>query len=132
MPKSKVKKEAVATEEIGVQTSSENGHKAKNQEKRERIGNELAMEIDGLRVVLSEMVDRYRFEIEAGLLELSSTARGESRLAQEGKRLRTSTAEGMLTQIRDAGIKSKKGRAKDFHRLETLVAELLEQLPREQ
>ena len=105
--------------------------RSKNEEKRTRLAADLVMEVDALRVSLGEMLDRYRFKIDGDLLQLSAAARGDAPLDGKPSRLAASASEKMLNLIRKTELKPKKGRAKDFQRLEELVEELTEHLPDE-
>jgi hypothetical protein len=105
--------------------------RSKNEEKRTRLAADLVMEVDALRVSLAEMLDRYRFKIDGDLLQLSAAARGEAPLDGKPSRLAASASEKMLNLIRKTELKPKKGRAKDFQRLQELVEELTEHLPAE-
>ena len=101
----------------------------KRKEKRERAGEELAQELEGLRETLSDMVESYRLKVEGQLAEIAAAARGTTRFGGDSTALRLSVAEKMLGRIRKMELKPKKGRAKDFQRLETLVEELAALLP---
>jgi hypothetical protein len=105
--------------------------RSKNEEKRTRLAADVAMEVDALRVSLAEMLDRYRFKIDGDLQQVSAAARGEAPLDGRPSRLSASASEKMLTLIRKTELKPKKGRAKDFQRLEELVEELAEHVPDE-
>ena len=107
--------------------NSERG--SKNSERRQQLGRELAVELDALRVALAEMLDRYRLKTDADLLQLSAAARGETPFDSKPQRLPLAVTQKMLKLVREVGIKPKKGRAKDFQRLQELVEELTEQLP---
>lgn len=131
MSKAKAKKAPIqhSDETANENVGQENGRAEKRTEKRVRIGEELAQELDGLRETLSEMVEGYRFKVEGQLAELSAAARGASNAAGQPALLRVSAAEKMLGSIKKTELKPKKGRAKDFQRLETLVEELAALLP---
>lgn len=131
MSKMKTKKppKPHSDETASENASQENGRAEKRAEKRVRTGEELAQELDGLRETLAEMVEGYRFKVEGQLAELAAAARGASNAAGQPTLLRVSVAEKMLGSIRKTELKSKKGRAKDFQRLETLVEELAAFLP---
>lgn len=131
MSKAKTKKapkphsDETAPENVG----QENGRAEKRTEKRARIGEELAQELDGLRETLAEMVESYRFRVEGQLAELAAAARGTADTTGQSAPLRVSAAEKMLGSIKKTELKPKKGRAKDFQRLETLVEDLVALLP---
>lgn len=131
MSKAKEKKESKAQSDVAASGTlgQDNGRSEKRNEKRARVGEELARELDGLRETLAEMVEGYRFKVEGQLAELASLARGSSNAAGQPASLRLSAAEKMLSSIRKTELKPKKGRAKDFQRLETLVEELAALLP---
>ena len=131
MAKVKVKKPAQkdVTEDAVTPEARKALRRSRNEEKRTRLQGDLAMEIDALRVSLAEMLDRYRFKIDGDLLQLSAAARGEVPLDGKPSRLPAAVTEKMLKSIRKAGIKPKKGRAKDFQRLQDLVEQLTDLLP---
>lgn len=130
MSKAKAKKAPIQhSDETANENVGQDGRAEKRTEKRVRIGEELAQELDGLRETLSEMVEGYRFKVEGQLAELSAAARGASNAAGQPALLRVSAAEKMLGSIKKTELKPKKGRAKDFQRLETLVEELAALLP---
>lgn len=131
MSKTKPKKASKATMDGATPdaVSSENGSAEGRNEKRIRVGEELARELDGLRETLGEIVEGYRFKVEGQLAEIAAVARGTSRTDGDSSLLRASVAQKMLDSIRKTELKPKKGRAKDFQRLETLVDELTALLP---
>lgn len=131
MSKAKTKKAPkLPTDEAApANVGQENGRAEKRTEKRARVGEELAQELEGLRETLSEMVEGYRFKVEGQLAELAAAARGTTNTAGESAALRLSAAEKMLASIKKTELKPKKGRAKDFQRLESLVEELAALLP---
>ncbi len=95
------------------------------------IAQDLTLELEHLHHSLDEMVDRYRVRIGAQLVDLLQVAKGDDSLGEKPKALAAKPAKRMLDAIRGAELKPKKGRAKDFTRLQDLVAELTEALPRE-
>lgn len=114
-----------------VAVPSGNGAGSKKAVQMEQTAQELATHIDALRSSLTDMVDAFRNKLEAELIHLSSAARGESSNEDGSRRLPQSTMRKMLDQIKEIEIKPKKGRAKDFQRLQDVVAELVELLPAE-
>ena len=131
MAKVKAKKPAqqADTAPAMLPASKKDGRRTRNNERRAKLTADLAMEIDALRLALTEMMDRYRFKIEGELLQLAAAARGEAPLDGKAVRLQLAVTQKMLTSIRKTEIKPKKGRAKDFARFEDLVEDLTELLP---
>lgn len=132
----KAKAKQPLNEEDGVTAltqplSKKAGRTRKNDERRMQLGRELALEIDALRGALTEMLDGYRLKIDADLLQLSSAARGETPFDTKPHRLPLAATQKMLKRIREVQIKAKKGRPKDFQRLQRLVEDLNEQMPPE-
>ena len=131
MAKAKAKKtrKSPAVEPVLSAVPAKELRRNKSEEKRTRLAADLAMEVDALRVSLVEMLDRYRYKIDGDLVQLSAAARGEVPLDGKPSRLSASASGKMLTLIRKTEIKPKKGRAKDFQKLQDLVEELTEHLP---
>ncbi len=95
------------------------------------VAQDLTLELEHLHHTLDEMVDRYRVRIGAQLVDLLQIVKGDASLGEKPKALAAKPARRMLDAIRGAEIKPKKGRAKDFTRLQDLVGELTEEIPRE-
>jgi len=87
------------------------------------------MELDALRGSLSEMVERYRFRIDADVVQLAAAARGEAPYDAKGRKLPALVTRKMLAHVRALEIEPTKGRAKDFRRLQSLMKDLTKLLP---
>ena len=105
--------------------------RSKTSERREQLSRDLAMEIDALRLALTEMLDRYRYKIDAELLQIGAAARGEAPLDGKATKLPLTATQKMLKLVRDLEIKPQKGRAKDFQKLQRLVNNLVDEMPPE-
>jgi hypothetical protein len=87
---------------------------------------DLTLELEHLHHSLDEMVDRYRVRIGAQLVDLLQLVKGDATLGEKPKPLGVKATRRMLDAIRSAELKPKKGRAKDFTRLQDLVGALTE------
>lgn len=73
------------------------------------------------------MVDRYRVRVGAKLVDLLQFVNGDDSLGERAMAPSPKAAKRMLESIRNADLKPKKGRAKDFTRLQDLVGDLTEE-----
>lgn len=92
---------------------------------------EVAAELRTLRELVEVMSEEYRVRVAATLAELLQAIEGDAALGQKPRPLTLKAARAVLDGIRAARLKPKKGRAKDFARMEELVATLTELLPPE-
>lgn len=119
------------TLELGEAVAEENGRKQKRTDRRRVVNEDLQLEIATLRETVNEMLNRYKLKLDAELVQLAEAANGNGALDGTRRKLPIATAESMLKRIRSLEVKSGKGRAKDFQRVQDLVGDLIEQLPAE-
>lgn len=119
------------TLQLGEIHAEENGRKQKRTDRRRVVNEDLQLEIATLRETVNEMLNRYKLKLDAELVQLAEAAKGNGALDGPRRTLPIATAESMLKRIRSLEVKSSKGRAKDFQRVQDLVGDLIEQLPAE-
>lgn len=105
-----------------------NGSKRSRAKRRDQT-EQLIEELNGLRASLNEMVDRYRLKLEAELIEIDESVRGEPSYLGRRRPLAARVATAMLRRIKALDIKPQKGRAKDLVRVQDLIGDLMELLP---
>ena len=108
---------------------SANGAKAPRVSKRTELANEVALELESLRHALDEMTEHYRLRIAAQIGELMQTVKGNETSGEKSKLPPARTLQPMLHQLRSANLKPRKGRPKDFRRVEKLLDELVALTP---
>jgi len=99
--------------------------------KREELAREVATELKALRATLDEMLEHYRLRSGAQIDELLQAVEGNAALPERSALPAAAVAQAMLDVLKDARLKPRKGRAKDFARLQELLDELVAQLPPE-
>ena len=92
---------------------------------------EVVVELRTLRTQLELMSESYRLRVSGQLAELLRNIEGDEDLGQQPQHLTLKVAQSVLQRIAQVDFKPKRGRAKDFARLEKLVAELTELIPPE-
>ena len=92
---------------------------------------EVVVELRTLRGQLEVMSESYRMRVSGQLAELLRFIEGDEDLGQSPQHLTLKAAQAVLQRIEKLDFKPKRGRAKDFARLEELVAELTELIPPE-
>jgi hypothetical protein len=114
-----------------------NGQQPKRAKKRPKddgkLVAELTTQLEQLDASLNDMVDAYRLRIDAGILSLLKAARGDGLEGASARvraaRITPQAAQKMIQLIAGVSLKPRKGRVKDFDRLQDLVEELVELLP---
>lgn len=92
--------------------------------RRAAAARELTQELEVMRRALHEMTQRYQLRVGGQIEDLMEILNGDAALDQP-PRLPTLKRIAALEQVlADLKIKPKKGRARDFHRLEKTVASL--------
>jgi hypothetical protein len=104
----------------------------KRRGKRAELNDRAVQELLTLRSSLSEMLERYEVRTGGVLNELIAGIQGDASLDQKPRPLTVKTAEAMLRAINDTKIKPRKGRAKDFARLERLIESVAAMVPPEE
>jgi hypothetical protein len=92
---------------------------------------EVVVELRTLRGQLEVMSESYRLRVAGQLAELLRIIEGDEDLGQQPQHLTLKAAQSVLQRIEKLDFKPKRGRAKDFARLEELVVELTELIPPE-
>jgi hypothetical protein len=92
---------------------------------------EVVVELRTLRSQLELMTEGYRLRVSGQLAELLRLIEGDADLEQHARPLTVKAAQAVLARIEELDFKPKRGRAKDFARLEELVTELTELIPPE-
>jgi hypothetical protein len=82
---------------------------------------ELVTTAHELRAALRTMMERYELRVGGQLAELVQRVEGDPAGGIPARPLTTRRAEAMLARLRAARLKPRKGRAKDFARLEAVV-----------
>jgi hypothetical protein len=77
------------------------------------------------------MTEHYRLRVAAQIGELMQTVRGDEAAGAKSKLPPARILQPMLDQLREARLKPRKGRSKDFGRLEDLLDELVALTPPE-
>ena len=91
--------------------------------RRADLNAELVTAANDLRASLREMIERYELRVGGQLAELIQRIEGDAAGGLPPRPLSTRHAQAMLEKLRAAPIKPRKGRAKDFRRLESLLKE---------
>ena len=99
--------------------------------KREELARDVATELKALRTALDEMVEHYRLRAGAQIDELLQAVEGKPALAERSALPAAALSQSMLELLKEARLKPRKGRAKDFARLQDLLEDLVELLPAE-
>jgi len=100
-------------------------------QRRQEKTMQVIVELERLRADLDAMAEAYRLRVGGRVAELLRYVHGDPALAQKPKPFTIRAADEMLAAVRKAELKPKKGRAKDFVRMQELVAELSEITPSE-
>ena len=106
-----------------------NGARPPRASKRTELANEVASELESLRSALDEMTEHYRLRIAAQIGELMQTVRGNEAPGEKPTLPPARTLQPMLQHLRSANLKPRKGRPKDFRRVEKLLDELVALTP---
>lgn len=107
---------------------SDNG--ANRQKKRGQLALEVTSELRELRSTLDTMLEHYRLRLGGQIAELQQAFIG-SEQEPKAKPPSAKVTRAILTALREEEFKPKKGRGKDFVKLQRLVKELAEMLPPE-
>jgi hypothetical protein len=110
-----------------------NGAGSNGSRKRADLAKEVASELKTLRASLDEMTEHYRLRSAAQIAELLQAVEGDSevKVSARGKLPPVNVTQSQLELLKDARLKPRKGRAKDFARLHDLLEELVSLLPAE-
>jgi hypothetical protein len=108
---------------------SSNGSRTSH--KRDELAKEVATELKALRASLDEMVEHYRLRAGAQIDELLQAVEGKPALAERAAVPASALSQSMLEVLKEARLKPRKGRAKDFARMQELLEELVALLPPE-
>ena len=92
--------------------------------RRTELNARALQELASLRNSMDEMIERYAIRTGGQLSELMQQISGDETLGQDARPLTVKSAEAALAAIKGAGIKPRKGRGKDFVRLQRLVRKL--------
>ena len=111
--------------------AADNKSKQAHAAARKAATQDVVVELRTLRAQLDVMTDGYRLRVSGQLAELLRLIEGEEDLEQQPRHLTVKTARAVLERIEKLDFKPKRGRAKDFARLEELVTELTELIPPE-
>jgi hypothetical protein len=109
---------------------SSNGTGAGRPTKGPALVREVAAELNTLRATLDEMTEHFRLRAGAQISELLQTIEGDAAMGKK-PRLPAQVLEQLLEQIREVRIKPRKGRAKDFVRLQQALEDMVGVLPAE-
>lgn len=94
--------------------------------RRTELNARVIQDLAALRGTLDEMLEHYAIRVAGQLSELMLVIQGDGNVDQKPRLLTVEAAEAMLEAIREADLKPKKGRAKDFVRVQKLVKTLRE------
>jgi hypothetical protein len=119
-PKNKQKKRATRNP---IEHPDTNG-KPKRSSKRLELASEVAAELETLRATLEEMTEHYRLRLGGQIGELLQAVRGEPGSDEKTRVPPARSLEPMLEALRNVRLKPRKGRAKDFDRMQDLLEEL--------
>ena len=97
--------------------------------RRTELNAELVATAHDLRNALREMMERYELRVGGQLADLIQRVEGDRAGGLAPRPLPARQAEAMLERMRAARLKPRKGRAKDFARLEALVEAALADAP---
>jgi hypothetical protein len=97
--------------------------------RRAELNAELIATARDLRAALREMLERYELRVGGQLADLIQRVEGDHAGGLTPRPLPARQAEAMLERMRAARLKPRKGRAKDFARLEALVEAALADAP---
>ena len=111
--------------------SERKGSKESRAQARAAATQEVVVELRTLRASLDVMSEQYRVRVAGQLAELLRPLEGDPDIGVTPRRLTLAAARDMLKRIEGVELKPKRGRSKDFSRLEALVAELTELVPPE-
>jgi hypothetical protein len=92
--------------------------------RRTELNARVIQDLAALRGALDEMLEHYAIRVAGQLSELMLVIQGDGNVDQKPRPLTVEAAEAMLQAIRDANLKPKKGRGKDFVRVQKLVKAL--------
>ena len=110
---------------------SSNGTGPGRPRKGQLLARDVAAELNTLRATLDEMTEHFRLRAGAQISELLQTVEGDTTMDAKKTRLPASVLEQLLEQVQSVRIKPRKGRAKDFVRLQQLLEEMVAVLPAE-
>lgn len=92
--------------------------------RRAELNRELVVELRALRAALREMMERYELRVGGHLADLIQRVEGDPAIGATARPIPTKLAKAMLEDVRQARLRPRKGRAKDFTRLGALVDDL--------
>jgi len=90
---------------------------------------ELVREIEYLRSITKDVVDRYSLRVYSCLMDIMRILKSPNRKTQTVKKPNDKTMRVMLSCARSLKVKPKKGRAKDLVRIETIARKLDDLMP---
>lgn len=99
--------------------------------KRAELNARVIQDLIALRGTLDEMLEHYAIRVAGQLSELMLSIQGDGNVDESPRPLTVKAAEAMLKAIRESDLKPKKGRGKDFVRVQKLVEALRELGPDE-
>ncbi len=108
-----------------------NGTRASHSRKRQELARELATELKALRATMDEMIEHYRLRAGGQIGELLQAVEGDAAPGERAARPTAAVTQSLLEVMRGTRLKPRKGRAKDFARLQELIEELVALLPPE-
>jgi hypothetical protein len=94
--------------------------------KRAELNARVVQDLAGLRGTLDEMLEHYAIRIAGQLSEIMLSIQGDGNVDPKPRPLTVKAAEAMIKAIHEADLKPKKGRGKDFVRVQKLVETLRE------
>lgn len=110
---------------------TKNGHRPKPKpKKRDEVAAELALELRELRARVDEVTEHFRLRVGGEIEELLQRIEGQQ-IDGKVKKPSVKTAQAMRERLREHSVKPRKGRAKDFARIQELVEDLADLLPPE-
>lgn len=110
--------------------ASDNGVSPNRKKKRDQLALEVNSELRELRSTLDALLEHYRLRMGGQIAELQQALSG-SDLEPKTKPPSAKTTHAVLKALREEDFKPKKGRGKDFVKLQRLVKKLGEMLPPE-
>lgn len=101
-----------------------NGRATQRKKKRSEANEAVLQELMALRNSVDLMVERYAIRVNGQISELMQLIQGDGEVGQAPHGLTVKAASAILEEIRKADLKPKKGRGKDFARVQKLMTRL--------
>ena len=108
----------------------ENGVPADRKKKRDQLALDVSSELRELRNTMDELLEHFRLRMGGQIAELQQALAGSDQ-EPKAKPPSAKTTAAILELLRSEDFKPKKGRGKDFVKLQRLVKEVSELLPPE-